>query len=55
MDSEPTLIVGTVRTEARREATEQTVSPGAALGPGWRSNNQVGFHCRWRLLGLAEA
>lgn len=29
--------------------------PGTALGPGWRSDNQVRFHCRWRLLGFAEA
>lgn len=29
--------------------------PGAALSTGWGGDNQVRLHCRWRLLGLAEA
>lgn len=44
-----------MRTEAKGRPQEQMVSPGATLGPGWRSDNQVRFHCRWWLLGLAEA
>jgi hypothetical protein len=31
------------------------ISPGTALGPGWRGDNQVRFHCRWWLLRLTEA
>jgi hypothetical protein len=38
-----------------RQKPEGEGSPGAALSTGWGGDNQVRLHCRWRLLGLAEA
>lgn len=41
--------------KSQEEALGAEALPGAALGPGWRRDNQVRFHGRWWLLGLAEA
>lgn len=55
LDLESTLAVRIMGTDARGRLWEHRVSPGAALGPGRRSDNQVRFHGRCWLLGLAEA
>ena len=41
--------------EPPRRSRERTGSPGGALSPRWRRDDQVRLHGRRRLLGLAEA